>query len=296
MKTCLTLPKITLEQWAVFRAVVEEGSFALASERLNKSQSGVSYTIAKMEERLPSPALVLQGRKAELTELGKYLYRQAVSLLDQAHAIDRSAAQLAEGWEDEISIACDALVPMSHMFGALQRFSEQCPMTRVRILETTLSGTEEAILERRAQVALTPIVPTGFLGQPLWSVRMLPVASPSHPLLTLNRPVTEQDLKQHRQIVVRDSGRRREQSAGWLSSEQRWTVSHFASSVEAVKSGLGFAFLPDSYIEDALDQQRLKLIPLAVPAQRQLTINLILAEQSYAGPAAKALAEVLQGY
>ena len=56
-------PRISLEQWAAFKAVVDEGSFAKAAEVLNKSQSSVSYTISKMEELLPTPVLEQQGRR-----------------------------------------------------------------------------------------------------------------------------------------------------------------------------------------------------------------------------------------
>lgn len=288
------LPKISLEQWAVFRAVVEEGSFALAAERMNKSQSGISYTIGKLESRLPGPALEMQGRKAELTDLGSYLYRQAVSLLDQAKAIDRLAQSMSEGWESELSVAADALTPMPRLFCALQRFSERCPITRVRILETTLSGTDEALLERRVQLAISPSVPTGFLGEALWQEEMLAVVSASHELAKLNRAVSEQELQRYRQIVVRDSGLRREKTAGWLKAEQRWTVSHFSSSVDAVKAGLGFAFLPATRIQKELKSGELVEISFDVPFKRQVSLNLILAEQSHAGPAAKALAEALR--
>ncbi|MGD8593829.1 MAG: LysR family transcriptional regulator, partial [Gammaproteobacteria bacterium] len=41
-------PKTTLEQWAVFTTVVDEGSFAKAAEALNKSQSAVSYIIGNL--------------------------------------------------------------------------------------------------------------------------------------------------------------------------------------------------------------------------------------------------------
>ena len=58
------IPKISLEQWAAFKAVVDEGSFAKAAEALNKSQSAVSYAIAKLEEQLPTPVLTQQGRRA----------------------------------------------------------------------------------------------------------------------------------------------------------------------------------------------------------------------------------------
>lgn len=294
MKQDPVLPKISLEQWAAFRAVVEEGSYALAAEKLNKSQSGISYAIAQLESRLPSPALEIKGRRAQLTDFGAYLYRQCVQLLDQALAIDRNAHSMTEGWEQELSIAADALAPMPKLFRALQLFSEQCQATRVRIFETTLSGTDEAVLERQVQIAISPSVPTGFLAESLWSERMIAAVSAEHEIARLGRPISEHELKQYRQIVVRDSGSRREQAAGWLNAEQRWTVSHFASSVDAVIAGLGFAFLPETRIREALNDGCLVAIPFSTPFKRTLNLNLILADQSEAGPAARALASFLR--
>lgn len=288
------LPQMTLEQWAVFRSVIEEGSFARAAEHLNKSQSSVSYVISNMESRLPSPALVLKGRKAELTDVGKYLYRQVCTLLDQAVALDRSVQSFAQGWEEEISIAVDAIAPMNKVFDALQLFSERCPDTRVRILETTLSGTDQAVLERRVQLAVAPHAPTGFLSEVLWHERMFAVVGEQHPLAHPDQPITENELAQHRQIVVRDTGTRREVSAGWLQAQQRWTVSHFSSSVEAVKAGLGFAFIPESKIVKDLESGALVRLQLEIPAERALNVNMVLTDQSLAGPAVQALAEALR--
>src|SRR5690606_3220604 len=108
----MNLPKITLEQWAAFKAVVEEGSFARAAEALNKSQSTVSYALARLEEQLPVAVFQRDGRKAELTEAGKVLYRQACHFLGQAGELERAAQYLARGWEAEVTLGVDAATPM----------------------------------------------------------------------------------------------------------------------------------------------------------------------------------------
>src|SRR5690606_31630908 len=202
-------PRISLEQWAAFKAVVDEGSFARAAERLNKSQSSVSYALARMEEALPAPVFDRGGRQARLTEAGKVLYRQAAALLAQAAGIEQAAQYLAGGWEAEESLAMDAAVPTNRVLCALHKASLESPRTRLRVLETTLSGTAEALLERSAHLALISQPPPGFLGQSLYQDHMVAIAHPDHPLFGLGREIGEDELRAHRQIVIRDTGTRR---------------------------------------------------------------------------------------
>jgi len=55
---------------------------------------------------------------------------------------------------------------------------------------------------------------------------MVAVAHVNHPLSQLPI-VTEPELKTHRQIVVRDTGVKRQQDAGWLGADQRWAETLF---------------------------------------------------------------------
>ena len=287
------IPKISLEQWAVFKAVVDEGSFASAAETLNKSQSTLSYSMAKMEERLPAAVFEQRGRKAELTDFGKAMYRHASNLLSQALLIDQTAQYLASGWEQEVIIAVDALASMDEIFCALQRFSQTYPDTRIRVLETTLSGTEEALIRREADIVIAARVPPGFLAHDYGVATKLAVVAPSHPLGQSEELITEETLKLHRQIVIRDSGTRRSRDAGWLESSQRWTVSHFATSIAAIKAGLGFGFIPQEKIRNELSNGELKEILLTQGQRQTIVLYLVTTAQNHAGNATKAVVEFL---
>ena len=232
------------------------------------------------------------GRKAVLTEAGKSLYRHAQNLLSHAEQLDKTASYLASGWEPEVVIAVDALVDLTSVFCSLQAFSEEYPQTRIRLLETTLSGTDEAVISRDADIAISPRVPPGFLGKQFGQVCMRAVARYDHPLVKFTE-VSEQELRLHRQLVVRDTGIKREQDGGWLGSSQRWTVSHFSSSIKAVKAGLGFAFIPQTFIEKELASGELKILPLFHGGERSMTLHLILTGQSHAGEAAKKVSDYL---
>lgn len=287
--------KITLEQWQIFKTIVDEGSFFAAAEAMNKSQSSISYAMTQMAEQLPAPVFQQQGRKAVLTSAGETLYRHANNLIKQAQDLEALAKNLAQGVESEIAIAADALTPQTSLLNGLNVFSQQCPRTRVKVYETTLSGTDEALLTGKVQIALMTRVPPGFMGKTLTSVKMLPVVAPNHPLAQLShqRPLRETDLKQERQIIIRDSGTKREQNAGWLGAEQRWTFSHFATSMNAVKAGLGFAFLPEHLIASDLEAQNLVLLNCEAGGLRNIPLYLVQATPDYAGPAVKTACEAL---
>src|SRR5690606_1800127 len=111
-------------------------------------------------------------------------------------------------------------------------------------------------------LAITPHVPPGFNGEPLMPVRSIPAAHPDHPLHQLGRELTVQDLRRHRHLIVRDSGRRRDKRGVLLDVEQRWTFSSLASSITAACRGHGFAWFPEIKIREELANGTLKPLPL----------------------------------
>lgn len=288
--------KISLEQWQIFKTIVDEGSFAAAAEHLSKSQSTISYAMAQMATHLPAPVFAQEGRKATLTPLGKVLYQKAESLLHHANALEELAAAHAKGIATEVTIAADALTPKALLLGALDAFSLQCPQTRVRVLETTLSGTDEALLTGQASLALSARTPPGFWGEQIYRVQMIPVASSEHPLTmkqAADGALQHSDLQRARQIVIRDTGQKRQQDSGWLQADQRWTFSHFATSLEAVRLGLGFAFMPLHIAQHAINQGELVRLILDQGGEREIPLYLVQSAPEYAGPAVTMLANAI---
>ena len=286
-------PRVSLEQWLAFKTVVDCGSYAMAAQTLNKSQSSISYAIARLNEQLPQPVLILDGRKAVMTDAGQVLYRHAERLLNQASQAEAIASSLALGFESEVAIAVDVLVEVGSLVCAFEEFSQEFPHTRIRVLETSLSGTTEALLEKTADLVIGTKTPPGFQSRPLLQVKMIAVAAPGHPLVKNREDVSELELRSIRQVVLRDTGTFREQDSGWLQADQRWTVSHFSTSIKLLRSGLVFAFLPQNWIEQELAEGSLQRIPLAPSMDRLLQVHMMLADNQAAGPATKALYETI---
>lgn len=283
------LAKISLDQWQALIAVVDQGGYASAAEALDKSQSAISYAVQKIETELGVRAFALEGRRARLTETGQMLYRQAKVLVEEANRIESAAIQLSQGWEPLVRVAADALFPQHCMLSALDAFAQHSPLTRVEYTETVLSGSDEALLRKEADVVIGGRVPPGFFGDQLMRVRFVAVAAADHPLNQASS-LTHEDLRQHRQIVIRDSGSRRIDS-GWLGAEQRWTVSHPSTRIAAIRRGLGFAWVPEAEIGDGLESGALKALPLKEGGERLVDLYLIYADGQYAGQAARYLGE-----
>jgi DNA-binding transcriptional LysR family regulator len=286
-------PRISLEQWRSLLAVVDAGGYAQAAEALHKSQSAVTYAVQKMETLLGVKVFEVVGRKAHLTPTGEVLYRRAKALLDEAGALEGAAGSLAAGWEPELRLAVEIIFPTWLLLQCFARFAEERPQTRIELYESVLSGTEEALLQRKVDLAICSQVPPGFAGDPLMRVRFIAAAHPEHPLHQLGRELTLQDLRKYRHLVIRDTGSQR-RSGSWVGAEQSWTVSQKATSIRAASMGLGFAWYPEETVLGELERGVLKALPLREGGERWGELYLVFADRDYAGPGAMRLAEIIR--
>ncbi|HVC02035.1 MAG TPA: LysR family transcriptional regulator [Steroidobacteraceae bacterium] len=286
-------PRISLEQWRSLLAVVDAGGYAQAAELLHKSQSAVTYAVQKMEALLGVRLFEILGRKAHLTPTGEVLYRRAKALLDEAGALEDAAAGLAAGWEPELRLAVEIVFPTWLLLQCFASFAEERPHTRIELYESVLGGTEEALQQRTVDLAICSQVPPGFAGDPLMRLRFIAAAHPQHPLHRLGRELTLQDLREHRHLVIRDTGSQRRRG-GWLGAEQSWTVSHKATSIHAATMGLGFAWFPEETVRDELARGALEPLPLREGGERWGNLYLVFADRDYAGAGTLRLAQIIR--
>jgi DNA-binding transcriptional LysR family regulator len=288
--------KTTLEQWAVLASVVDEGGFAQAASALHRSQSAVSYAVGRLQEALGVPLLELDGRKSVLTPHGKTLLGRARSLLRDFDTLEAVARSLKQGWEPELKLVVDAAFPRTQLFAIVADLQRACPTTDIQLADAVLSGAEEAITERHADVVVSSRVPPGFLGDRLLDVEFVAVARSDHPLLRIDRSLTLDDLTRHVQAVVRDSGSTQRRDEGWLGADHRYTVSSMESSLGLVLAGLAFAWLPEHVLANYLRDGVLRRIPLAGGGSRTVTLHIVMVRPELAGPAATAAVATFKGH
>lgn len=287
------LPRVSLDQWTTLVAVVEAGGYAKAAERLHKSQSTLTYAIQKVEEQLAVKVFEIKGRRAVLTPTGELLYRRGKTLIEEAARLEHAAGELAQGWEPEIRLAVEIIFPTWLLLKCLGEFSRERAETRIELIESVLGGTDEALTQGKVDFAIGSSIPAGFVGDPLMPVRMLCMAAPTHPLHQLGRELTLDDLREHRHLVIRDSGMQRSRAGGWLN-EMRWTVSHKATSIRAAAMGLGYAWYSKDSCREEIELGALKPLPLREGGTRSGMLYLIFADRDNAGLGTRRLTAIIR--
>ncbi len=290
----MDLLKTNLEQWRYLQAVIDLGGYAQAAQALHRSQSAISYAISRLQQQLGVNLLEIQGRKAVLTEAGEILLRRARQLLSDAQELEQISRNLQRGWEGEIQLFVDEAFPTQYLIDVLQAFSPLSRGSRIHLNEVVVSGALEALEDGVADLVITPLLPVGFAGDILLTTQFIAVAAQGHPLHQQDKSLTHKDLSRERQVVVRDSARRRKHDIGWLGAEQRWTVSNIATAITLVEAGMGFSWLPESHIQKQLASGQLKPLPLSEGSSYPTHFHLVFGQRDQRGPATQQLAQLFR--
>ena len=278
----------------VLAAVVDRGGFAQAAEALHHSQSAVSYALAQLQESLGVRLLEIQGRRAELTPAGSELLRRSRLVVDQFARLESLANHSSKG--GKASCGWWSMPPFRRTacLAVLAELRQSCPNTTISLADAVLSGAEEAISEARGRSGRHHARAHGVLGDWLMDVPMIAVAASGHPLHHQGGALSLEDLVPHTQVVVRDSGREHPRDEGWLGAQHRWTVSSVEASVQAIRAGFAYAWMPANRIESLIASGELKPLPLRAGATRKLSLYVVLVKGETAGPAARMALELLQ--
>ena len=287
----MNLPKTTIEQWAVLAAVVDEGGFAQAASVLNRSQSAISYSVARLQESLGLALLVAEGRKSVLTPYGQTLLARGRALVKELDTLEALGRSLKLGWESELKLIVDAAFPRARLLNIVAELQSSCPSTQIQVADVVLSGAEQAITEGSGDLVVTSRVPPGYLSDWLLDVNFIAVARADHPLLKLGRELTTDDLERHVQAVVRDSGSSNPRDEGWLGAERRFTVSSMDASLATILAGLAYAWLPEHMLTEQLQRGALQRLPLVSGAARNVSLHIVMVHANVLGPAARAAAD-----
>ena len=242
---------LSLDLLLLVDAVARRGGFAGAAAELGRAPSAVTYAARKLEEDLDVLLFDRRGYRARLTAAGEELLREGRQLLAAAEDVRRRVQRVAQGWERELRIAVDSVLPFDRLLPLLQAFCGQAP-TQLRIGHEVLGGTWDALVSGRADLALgaTAGAPStqhgaGYRTRKLGELQFVFAVAAGHPLAKAPSPLSTAQMRAYRQIVVGDTSQRlAPRTTGLLGAADTVTVPSMADKIAAQAAGLGVGYVP----------------------------------------------------
>lgn len=247
-ESAMTTRRLSLDGLELLDAIERSGSFSGAAELLHKATSTVSYAVGKLEQDLGVTLFHRHGPRVVATPAGRELLVEGRHLLIAAQDLECRVKRVASGWESELRIAVDALLPLQRLEGLIERFCAVAPDTRLKLMAESLMGTWERLLDGDADLVVAVgdgPAGGGWRAVPLAEVEFAFCVSPTHPLASAKEPLAESEVKAHRLVVVSDSARRlTARTVSVQRGQATLCVPDMRTKHALQVAGLGVGFLP----------------------------------------------------
>lgn len=236
---------IRLEALRAFVEVADHGNIKEASEKLYRTPSALSMTLKQIEDRLGC-ALFETDRKSSLTDMGRFLYTQAVVLLrDYDRAMERIEAQ-SKARSGRLRIASVPSVATMLLPPFLQRFLQGRPDLDIDLVDT--DSTDVRLLVETGQVdfgiaGTGPDVP-GLACEPIFRDPFKLICRSDSQLATGGALLDWVDLAGHPLIINEAARALPSPEFQRLASDARFSVRNVTSLLAMVSAGMGVTLLP----------------------------------------------------
>jgi DNA-binding transcriptional LysR family regulator len=249
------LDGLTLHQLLCFEAVVTQGGFQAAAEKLLRSQPTVSSSVKNLETQLRLSLLDRSGYRVALTDAGRSFYERTRVFLHELRGLRDHAAQLAMGEESELRVVIGDTCPLPEILGLLRCFFDSCLGTRLHLHFEAISGPWERLFDEDADLILHHIDKADprleFID--LLTVKLIPVVAPNFLRFPISKSITPEQMRDYVQCVIRDTAHRSPPRDYYLVEGSRsWTVSDQLMKRELILQGMGWGHMPHHLIEQNL--------------------------------------------
>lgn len=249
-----------LDHLNVVATICDLGSFQLASEKLSKARSAVSYSVKQVEDFYQIQIFDRSGYRPTLTRDGKVLLTQIRHLLAQAQQFEEFVRDLKGEVETELRIGVSSNFPIPRLATLLRDLKQEFPTTTLHLEIETASG-ERQLMAEKVDIAIfgalnrSPFIDYRQLEQMEFPL----VASPD---LVGHEPdkVSKTDLGRHPQVVVKSSDEKAS-DIGLMIEAPKWFVTDMSTKKDLILAGLGWGRLPDHMVEQELARGSLLSLP-----------------------------------
>lgn len=253
-----------LADLSAFMAVAEERSFTRAAAKLGTSQSALSHTIRRLEERLGVRLLTRTTRNVAPTEAGEKLIGTLVPAFDSIGAQLAALGEVRGRPTGSLRITASEHAATTVLWPVLRRLLPGYPDIQVELsLDSSLTDIVsgrfdagvrlgEAVAKDMVAARIGPDLRMAVIGSPAYFAR--------HPV-----PATPQDLAHHRCINLRlpTSGGfyawelEKDGREVRVRVEGQLAFNNVPMIVRAAEAGLGLGFVMEDQVAGQLADRRL---------------------------------------
>lgn len=246
---------INLQELLCLNAVVEEGSFQAAADRLHRTHPTVFNAIKNLENRLGLCLLDRSGYRVSLTAEGRSFHLKTRQVLDHVAALQKHAQFLAAGEETELRVVIGDLCHLPDTLARLKRFFDDCPGTRLHLQFETLTGPVERLMDGDADLILHHIDEADARMEfiRLGKVKLIPVVAPGFLKFAIHDAITVEQMRDYVQCILRDTATHTQHREYHLiPGAHSWTVSDQFMKKELILQGMGWGNMPYYLVQDEL--------------------------------------------
>lgn len=169
---------------SILREIERNGSLTAAADSLHLTQSALTHSIKKLEQRTGTTLWSKEGRAIRLTQAGSYLLTVANRLLPQLEYADQVIERFAKGEKGAIRIGMECHPCYQWLLKVVTPFIERYPEVDLDVKQQFQFGGMKALLNYDIDVLVTPdpIHQSGVTFTPVLNYQQVLVVSKQHAL------------------------------------------------------------------------------------------------------------------
>ncbi len=287
-----------LHQLRYFVAVADLGSFTRAAEKCLVAQPSLSQQIIKLERELRQPLFERLGRTVRLTEAGRALYAQAVTVLGTVDDIRERVTASTHPGHGTVNVGAIPTIAPYLLPPLLKDFSKRFLRATVALHENLTEFTVRGCLEGELDVGViaSPADTDLIHTEALFAEELLLALPPKHPLVKKRR-ITLEDVAGEPFVLMNEIHCLGEQVMGFCKQQGCLPVVHCRSAQlltvqELVALGHGISLVP-AMARDMDRGRRCQYRSLADPTPSR-TLRMIWHKARYQSPVVKEFIETLR--
>ncbi|MDX2419139.1 MAG: LysR family transcriptional regulator [Xanthomonadales bacterium] len=184
-----------LEEMRVYVRIVEAGGIGKAADQLGMAKSGISRSLASLENRLGVQLINRTTRRTSLTGVGREYYEAAVKLIGDVSELDALTANAETSLQGHLRLAVPLSFGLCHLSAAIDAFVSEHPGLTIHI---DFSDRLVDLVEQGVDLAIriTDLKDSSLKARRICPVRLRLCASPAY-LKAHGTPLRLDDLKNH---------------------------------------------------------------------------------------------------